>query len=434
MMNGYRYPAPPPNARPNGNDSGNGGSGNGGSGNGVNSGNATQSQPTPHYAGATEHHPPGIPPGYPAFPHPGMHSSPNAANANAQAAAAAAAMAAASAISPLAFTACPSRSTTPRRRARPRDTTPRTCTAVPAATNRLCPRPGSPDGPLRVLRAHDGVPGERRALPQFRSVLAQPRGSRDADADGNGRRRGGSRAGAETPATGVDPSLHKRFVDAVAHLGIKNAVPKAIMQLMNVEGLTRENVASHLQKYRLYLKRLQGCSESTMENSPSREGGGSGGGSDGARPGGGSGGSGNGSGNGSGSEGDGDGGSGKGNGLSEKGSGAGNSGNGSGNGSDGEPGVNRRRTRRDLRGIPRGRREGHQSSGRGRRGLGRRIGRGAPAARVAGAAGEGAAAEAEGGSDDGIERPSSVERASSGDGSADGDGRRARRRRPEPAD
>ena len=101
MMNGYRYPAPPPNARPNGNDSGNGGSGNGGSGNGVNSGNATQSQPTPHYAGATEHHPPGIPPGYPAFPHPGMHSSPNAANANAQAAAAAAAMAAASAGIPL---------------------------------------------------------------------------------------------------------------------------------------------------------------------------------------------------------------------------------------------------------------------------------------------------------------------------------------------
>ncbi|KAJ7517898.1 hypothetical protein O6H91_13G029500 [Diphasiastrum complanatum] len=54
------------------------------------------------------------------------------------------------------------------------------------------------------------------------------------------------------------PQLHKRFVDAVAHLGIKNAVPKTIMQLMNVEGLTRENVASHLQKYRLYLKRMQG--------------------------------------------------------------------------------------------------------------------------------------------------------------------------------
>ncbi|KAL9228710.1 hypothetical protein vseg_004261 [Gypsophila vaccaria] len=56
------------------------------------------------------------------------------------------------------------------------------------------------------------------------------------------------------------PQLHKRFVEVVAHLGIKNAVPKTIMQLMNVEGLTRENVASHLQKYRLYLKRNQGFS------------------------------------------------------------------------------------------------------------------------------------------------------------------------------
>lgn len=56
------------------------------------------------------------------------------------------------------------------------------------------------------------------------------------------------------------PQLHKRFVDAVSHLGIKHAVPKTIMQLMSVEGLTRENVASHLQKYRLYLKRMQGIS------------------------------------------------------------------------------------------------------------------------------------------------------------------------------
>ncbi|KAF5812011.1 putative transcription factor MYB-HB-like family [Helianthus annuus] len=56
------------------------------------------------------------------------------------------------------------------------------------------------------------------------------------------------------------PQLHKRFVDAVAQLGIKHAVPKTIMQLMSVDGLTRENVASHLQKYRLYLKRMQGLS------------------------------------------------------------------------------------------------------------------------------------------------------------------------------
>lgn len=36
--------------------------------------------------------------------------------------------------------------------------------------------------------------------------------------------------------------------------GMKNAVPKTILRMMNVEGMTRENVASHLQKYRLHLK------------------------------------------------------------------------------------------------------------------------------------------------------------------------------------
>ncbi|KAK2977179.1 hypothetical protein RJ640_000430 [Escallonia rubra] len=36
------------------------------------------------------------------------------------------------------------------------------------------------------------------------------------------------------------PQLHKRFVDVVAHLGIKKAVSKTIMQLMNVEGLSSE--------------------------------------------------------------------------------------------------------------------------------------------------------------------------------------------------
>ncbi|KAJ3672882.1 hypothetical protein LUZ60_006256 [Juncus effusus] len=52
--------------------------------------------------------------------------------------------------------------------------------------------------------------------------------------------------------------LHQQFVNAVNQLGIDKAVPKRILELMNVPGLTRENVASHLQKFRLYLKRLSG--------------------------------------------------------------------------------------------------------------------------------------------------------------------------------
>ncbi|KAK4789479.1 hypothetical protein SAY86_016783 [Trapa natans] len=52
------------------------------------------------------------------------------------------------------------------------------------------------------------------------------------------------------------PDLHRKFVAAVNQLGLARAVPKKILDLMNVEVLTRENVASHLQKYRLYLKRI----------------------------------------------------------------------------------------------------------------------------------------------------------------------------------
>ncbi|KAK2452876.1 hypothetical protein P8452_00574 [Trifolium repens] len=52
------------------------------------------------------------------------------------------------------------------------------------------------------------------------------------------------------------PALHRKFVTAVNQLGIDKAVPKKILDLMNDEKLTRENVASHLQKYRLYLKRI----------------------------------------------------------------------------------------------------------------------------------------------------------------------------------
>ncbi|CAO2192782.1 unnamed protein product [Urochloa humidicola] len=48
--------------------------------------------------------------------------------------------------------------------------------------------------------------------------------------------------------------LHGEFLKACDSLG-KDAVPKKILALMNVDGISREHVASHLQKHRLNLKR-----------------------------------------------------------------------------------------------------------------------------------------------------------------------------------
>lgn len=49
--------------------------------------------------------------------------------------------------------------------------------------------------------------------------------------------------------------LHKRFLAAVNKINLDKAVPTTILQEMRVEGVTRENVASHLQKHRGMLKK-----------------------------------------------------------------------------------------------------------------------------------------------------------------------------------
>ncbi|XP_042440546.1 two-component response regulator-like APRR2 isoform X2 [Zingiber officinale] len=52
------------------------------------------------------------------------------------------------------------------------------------------------------------------------------------------------------------PELHRRFVQAVEQLGVEQAIPSKILQLMKVDGLTRHNVASHLQKYRMQKRHI----------------------------------------------------------------------------------------------------------------------------------------------------------------------------------
>ncbi|CAH9069398.1 unnamed protein product [Cuscuta europaea] len=53
------------------------------------------------------------------------------------------------------------------------------------------------------------------------------------------------------------PELHRRFVDALHRLGGAHAAtPKQIIDIMRVDGLTNDEVKSHLQKYRLNVKKL----------------------------------------------------------------------------------------------------------------------------------------------------------------------------------
>ncbi|CAJ2666604.1 unnamed protein product [Trifolium pratense] len=50
--------------------------------------------------------------------------------------------------------------------------------------------------------------------------------------------------------------LHNLFLLAIKQIGLDKAVPKKILEIMNVPNLTRANVASHLQKYRIFLRNV----------------------------------------------------------------------------------------------------------------------------------------------------------------------------------
>lgn len=75
--------------------------------------------------------------------------------------------------------------------------------------------------------------------------------------EGNGRRArvSGGRVRKKASRMVWSEELHTKFLSAVEKLGVDDAVPTTILQIMNVDGLTRENVASHLQKHRGTLKK-----------------------------------------------------------------------------------------------------------------------------------------------------------------------------------
>ena len=65
---------------------------------------------------------------------------------------------------------------------------------------------------------------------------------------------GGSGGGGLRARKKWTPELHASFVSEVDRLGIDTAVPSQIMEHMRVPGLTRQHIASHLQKYRLRVR------------------------------------------------------------------------------------------------------------------------------------------------------------------------------------
>lgn len=63
------------------------------------------------------------------------------------------------------------------------------------------------------------------------------------------------------------PALHERFVKAVNEIGVDHAMPKVLVSIMNVEGLTSEHVKSHLQKYRKNLSKSRETRSSATTDS-----------------------------------------------------------------------------------------------------------------------------------------------------------------------
>ncbi|KAL2322116.1 hypothetical protein Fmac_026495 [Flemingia macrophylla] len=105
--------------------------------------------------------------------------------------------------------------------------------------------------------AREGSQGLRSENADQNKMLGKKRKeqSEDEEEDGEGNGDEDDPSAQKKPRVVWSVELHRKFVTAVNQLGLDKAVPKKILDLMNVEGLTRENVASHLQKYRLYLKK-----------------------------------------------------------------------------------------------------------------------------------------------------------------------------------
>ncbi|GJM91053.1 hypothetical protein PR202_ga07388 [Eleusine coracana subsp. coracana] len=80
--------------------------------------------------------------------------------------------------------------------------------------------------------------------------------NKDASNKGNKDNKEGQSSSSRKPRRCWAPELHRRFLQALQQLGGSHvATPKQIRELMKVDGLTNDEVKSHLQKYRLHTRR-----------------------------------------------------------------------------------------------------------------------------------------------------------------------------------
>ncbi|XAR65397.1 hypothetical protein NMG60_11009515 [Bertholletia excelsa] len=74
--------------------------------------------------------------------------------------------------------------------------------------------------------------------------------------NGSGDKKEDKKDGQRKSRRNWSPELHRRFLSALQQLGGSHvATPKQIRELMKVDGLTNDEVKSHLQKYRLHTRR-----------------------------------------------------------------------------------------------------------------------------------------------------------------------------------
>ncbi|KAF8104573.1 hypothetical protein N665_0171s0076 [Sinapis alba] len=105
------------------------------------------------------------------------------------------------------------------------------------------------------------LPKEERLQPKMIETVVKIDESMRKDAmvkggGGEGRRREADKDGGRKQRRCWSLQLHRRFLNALQHLGGPHvATPKQIRELMKVDGLTNDEVKSHLQKYRLHTRR-----------------------------------------------------------------------------------------------------------------------------------------------------------------------------------